>query len=395
MMKRMLAWLMLILLPLTALAEAPAAPESPAAETAEFAPAIEDAGLTLMGSEVRYPRVTGLGDPALEEAVNTLVQEACGVKGYLDRMTALISDPATITVTYEAALCGDVLSVTMEASGAVVNSRPTHVWTSANVDLTDGHAVAWEELFTRPEEASAALETYLEETVAPELSAHLASSRLTPLPGTFALSPTGLTLLYPVDQLSTLSDRAGAVTVLWSEIGDTLNLEDGGVLARIGAADNLCFPENAKEALTEALADGDFPGIPAKLNQPMPELIDRWNLLIDPDLYEGGRMVSLDGAAFRQAYLLTDALTETWEHSVVQGIRADRLNLLGLQTGKTTREAYLAALGEPDSSVKVDENRAEAWRIAPGTSDYYTLGEVRLRLHVDENGVLVSVFLTP
>jgi hypothetical protein len=78
----------------------------------------------------------------------------------------------------------------------------------------------------------------------------------------------------------------------------------------------------------------------------------------------------------------------------VQGIRADRLNFYGLCTGVTAIEDWRAALGEPDNTLTVDENRAESWRIVPGTSDYYTFGDYRLRLHADESGVLRSVFLT-
>ena len=47
-----------------------------------------------------------------------------------------------------------------------------------------------------------------------------------------------------------------------------------------------------------------------------------------------------------------------------------------------------------DTTLTVDEARAESWRIVPGISDYYTFGDYRLRLHADENGILRSVFLT-
>ena len=64
-----------------------------------------------------------------------------------------------------------------------------------------------------PKGARAAMELYLEEEVAPELSAHLGSSELLPLPEGFFLERAGLTLLYPIGRLSTLSDRAGAVRI--------------------------------------------------------------------------------------------------------------------------------------------------------------------------------------
>ena len=41
----------------------------------------------------------------------------------------------------------------------------------------------------------------------------------------------------------------------------------------------------------------------------------------DPDYFPGGRFFHLEDDAFRGAYVLTDALLETWDHSVVQGIR--------------------------------------------------------------------------
>ena len=109
-------------------------------------------------------------------------------------------------------------------------------------------------------------------------------------------------------------------------------------------------------------------------------------------------MIALEDGAFRGVWILTDALTEDFDHSVVQGIRADNISLHGLCTGETTmedwRELLSFDLGEPDTTLTVDENRAESWRIVPGTSDYYTFGDYRLRLHADENGVLRSVFLT-
>ena len=126
----------------------------------------------------------------------------------------------------------------------------------------------------------------------------------------------------------------------------------------------------------------------------MQELIDRYALLTDPDIYEGGRMIALEDGAFRGVYILTDALTDDFDRSVVQGIRADRLNFWGLCTGDTTIDWWREVLGEPETTLVVAEERAESWRIVPGTSDYYTLGDYRLRLHADESGVLRSVFLT-
>lgn len=105
-------------------------------------------------------------------------------------------------------------------------------------------------------------------------------------------------------------------------------------------------------------------------------------------------MFALEDASFRGVWLLTDALTRSWDKSTVQGIRCDRVSLYGLLSGHTTIEAWREALGEPDATVQVDAERAQSWRIVPGTSDYYVFGEHRLRLHADESGVLTTLFLT-
>ena len=196
-----------------------------------------------------------------------------------------------------------------------------------------------------------------------------------------------MTLHYDIDAFRTLSDKAGTVTILWSEF-------PAGMVTFPMAQLHLSFPEDARAVLERMLQAGGFAGVPAAIGQPMQELVDKYALLTDPDIYEGGRMIALEDGAFRQVWILTDALTEEFDQSVVHGIRADRLNFHGLHTGVTTIEGWRAALGEPDNTLAVNEDRAEAWRIVPGSSDYYTLGDYRLRLHADESGVLRSVFLT-
>lgn len=380
-MKNLLTWLLAILLAVL-----------PLAASAD-APVLTEQGLALSGSSVYYPVVSGLADEAVQAAVNQQLVAGLHADAYISRMALLMSNPVKLTTTYTAAIHGDVLTATMAAQGAVVNNRATHVWSAANLRLSDGSVITLDELLTDPEAARTYIGEYLDVTVAPELSAHLSAGALLPLPEVFSLSPNGLTLYYPIGQLSTLSDRAGSVELLWCELKDCLNL-DSDVLIALGVPQQLTLDETTPERLTQAFSGGSLPGIDAALGQSVQALTDTHGLLIDPDLYEGGRMFLLEGAAFRGIALLTDALTEDWDRSVVQGLRADRLNLHGLCTGITTRAQWQAALGQPESSVTVDASRAESWRIVPGVSDYYTFGAYRLRLHADENGVLTTVFLT-
>ena len=349
-------------------------------------PTVNDMGLELMGSAVHYPQLTGL-DPAVQTAVNTAIMEKGHINDRLSRMAALLSAPVKLNVSYTYTLQGNVFSCAILADGAVETSRATQVWSAVNFNLSTGQEITFADLFTDADAATAFIESYLNEQVVPELSAHLPAGTLTPIPETFTISPTGLTLYYDVNAFRTLSDRAGTVTILWSEL-------PADMLALPLTQTHLVFPGDAPAVLIDTLQSGSFIGIPAAIGQPMQELIDRYKLLTDPDIYEGGRMIALEDGAFRNVWLLTDALTEEFDQSVVQGIRADRLNFYGLCTGDTTIDWWREVLGKPDNTLTVDEARAESWRIVPGTSDYYTFGDYRLRLHADESGVLRSVFLT-
>ena len=364
------------------------------------APAVNDMALDLLGSSIHYPQLTGL-DPAVQTAVNAAIMEKGQINARLTRMAALANSPVKLNVTYAYTLEGNVFSCAILADGAVETSRATQVWSTVNYDLRTGAELTFADLFVDAEAATSFIESYLNEQVAPELSAHLPAGSLTPIPADFTLSPTGLTLYYPIDSFRTLSDKAGTVTILWHELRPFLKVSDvsepAAVINRL-AMDFITLDITDGDTLLESLQSGALPGVPATLGQPMQALIDRYALLTDPDIYEGGRMIALEDGAFRQVWILTDALTEDFDQSVVQGIRADRISLHGLCTGETTIEAWREFLGfdlgQPDTTLTVDEDRAESWRIVPGTSDYYTLGDYRLRLHADENGVLRSVFLT-
>ena len=360
--------------------------------------AVTDVGLDLLGSSVHYPQLTGMADEALQARVNAAIMEKGRINDRITRMAALMNAPVKLNVSYSytlnAILEGGVFSCAILADGAVETSRATQVWSAVNVDLRTGEEITFTDLFIDADEATTFIENYLDEQVAPELSAHLAAGSLTPVPETFTISSSGLTLYYDIDDFRTLSDKAGTVTILWCELREYLKWGQTAVLMAINANQHIALGEDGALYIPEAVQAGAFDGIPATLGQPMQALIDRYALLPDPDIYEGGRMIALEDGAFRGVYILTDALTDDFDRSVVQGIRADRLNFWGLCTGDTTIDWWREVLGEPETTLVVAEERAESWRIVPGTSDYYTLGDYRLRLHADESGVLRSVFLT-
>ena len=356
-------------------------------------PAVEDRGVDLTDQvSIRYPAVAGLEDEELAARINGRILEDCGIREYLDRATTLLSG-GSLRVTWSGGILGDVFSCAVSAEGALKTSRNTHAWTCSTIDLRDGHEISAGELFTDTEAARELMEAYLEDTVAPELSAHLLNSELLPVPEAFVLEQTGLTLLYSAERLSTLSDRAGAVRIGWNVLRPVLNLEEDSIPRRIGADEMITLSEESAEKLRADAAAGALPGIPARLGDSVQELTDRYHLLTDPDGFEGGRLFSLEGSSFRGVFLMTDDLDRGWSASRVEGIRMDQGCAWGLCVGETKRAEWLACLGEPEQSAVIGEEKAEANRMVPGTCDYYACGGYQLRLYSDENDLLAGIVL--
>ena len=353
---------------------------------------LEEKGLTLGESTLAYPVITGL-EEGLQERVNDQVLADTRVPEYLSRMSQLLSG-GSLTVGWTGGLLGDVFSCAVSAEGAVSTPRPAFVWTWSCIDLRDGHSITLDELFSDPEGARAEMERILEEEAAPELSAHLSAGALLPLPEGFLLEATGLTLLYPADQLSTLSDRAGAVRIGWNRLADWLDLSEEGLPVRMGVPNMIRLTENSRSALEKMAAEGRLTDVPAAIGDSLQPLTDTWHLLMDPEVYEGGRLFALEGAAFQNRLLLTDFLSESWEASVVQGMRATEGCFWGLCVGETRSEDWEAALGEPDSRVEFTAEKAEVWRVETGFCDYYRFGEVQLQLYADAEGILSCIALS-
>ena len=362
----------------------------------------EEKGLTLGENSVLYPAVReGKIEDSLRERINGQILEDGRITEYVTRISQLISG-GSLRVQWHGMVLGTVFSFAVSAEGAVTTPRSTYIWSAGNIDLRDSHEVAWEDLFADPDKARNAIEAYLEDEVAPELSAYLLNSQLIPVPEMFYITERGLVLLYSVDQLSTLSDRAGDILIPWHVVRDQLNLREEGYFAAMGltswlAPEKDASMEKLKEMtvrVQEATAEGIIPGIPVRLGDRMQKLTDEWHLLIDPDVYALGRFFSLEGSVFRGIFLMTDYLSESWENSLVDGIRMDVGSFYGLTVGDTTRETWRLALGEPEHTIDMDEEQAEAYRTVPGSRDYYVFGEHRLQLHADEKGILSSIILS-
>ena len=381
--KTCLSWLLAL-----ALACTPAMAEDKAS------PSLTGQEITVGIHSLQYPVMEGMENEELQNTVNQLLMQRGQLSELTGRMAQVLTSPVPLTETWEASGHGGVVSVVYELSGPLETLRRSHAFLTCNLDLTDGHEIQMSELFKDMDAARESLEEYLQFEVLPDLSAHMMNTDLIPIPETFAFSPSGLTLFYPMERLQTLSDRAGAVTLCWYELKDQLNLEPGSVLDRLGVPEMLELSEASAAQIAECVSRGQLPGIPAELGESMTDVLARMPAAQDPDDYEGGRMVLTEDSRMRQVWLLTDALHEkSFEGSRVEGIRASRMNCFGLCTWQTPREAWLEALGEPDSSLVLTEEQALMQRLEPGTLDYYTFSEHRLCLHAGTDGVLDCLML--
>ena len=151
--------------------------------------------------------------------------------------------------------------------------------------------------------------------------------------------------------------------------------------------------EDSTERIRAMAESGQLPDIPVKIGDSVKEWTDRARLLNDPDEYAGGRMFALEGAAFRGAWILSDAVSSRWDDSVVQGIRMDRGCAWGLCIGETAAEEWHMLLGEPENSAVFDAEGAEQYRTVPGKCDYYVYGDYRLQLQYGEDGILDGITL--
>lgn len=357
-------------------------------------PTLVSAGLDLGTASVHWPQVSGMEDAETQALINARLAEAANASALSGRMALTMSADPPLVATWRGEIRGNILSVALYAEGPIETERFRSVWRSVNLDLSTGEAFTWADLFDDPDGAAEAIGDTLEWDIAPGLSAHLMNSQLTPLPEDFLIEETGLTLLYPVTSLSTLSDRAGCVTLGWQELPE-LNTAGDGIPARFGIIAAL---EADGEALLACLAEGTVPGLPAALGDSVEELVSRYRMPAEPDLYAGGRYVLLEDSRFRDAWLMTDNLSvniRLFPGSTVNGIRTDRFGLHGLVTGCTSREETIALLGEPESSVALTAIEADDMRLPEGVSDYYTVGEHRLRLHYDAEDLLCSLILLP
>lgn len=343
---------------------------------------------------VTYPALAGYPDASIQDTVNKAIYDTAQIETRLNTLNRLEEGGWGLQVNYKDTLVNGILSVAVSAYGEMPGGRMGQTYSTVNYNLADGRPITVNDLFTDVEGAFSLMEQKMEEEVQPQLSGYLENDDLTPIPrDNFFLTPYGITFYYPQDQFSLLSGYSGGCSFDYYELKDYLNVSEGSVLGTLGAGEFLSITPDTAARVAQDAAQGKLPGIGAVIGDSLIEKLDEYRLLVEPDYYPGGRFFETETPEMRGVWLLTDALTESYDQNLVLGLRADRINLYGIQTGITTIEAWRAALGQPQSSAEVDETTAEDYRLSAGTSDFYTFGENKLRLHANAEGVLESVQL--
>lgn len=363
-------------------------------------------------------------DPALAPAVekiNGAILEEAHIQEYESLLPGVAAGGAGLSVeTKEIASDGfyragtGYLALLVEAEGKMLQGPPSHRYYPMVFRAQTGERIAFDELFADPEGARAYIEQYLADVVEPQLSTYLENSQLFPVPyESFGFSGEGhLILYYPHDQLSFLSGKSGAVAFRYSELWDFLDTSETGIALQMvqTGSHHRQYADSREPAEMRELLQEYLPGLKGlELSAPSlgtaMELIERdYALTTDSGFYPGGAYYETETPELLGTYLITDEA-----ESYVSGILTSRVDMYGIETGKTTLSEAKRLLGEPAAETAVDGDMAEQYLVCPGTAARYvftseqainlgetgqTANQVSLTVYADESGMVRYIRLS-
>jgi len=344
---------------------------------------------------VRYPQLEGMRNPAVQQTINDDIVNLANIAQRLITLSTLQATGATLQVGNTTYLYNQLLSVVISAKGMMETLRNGHAYTALAYDLNTGQRLQLSDLFSDVDAAVAWMEDQLLSGYADELSSYLEYAELAPLPvDCFSFDENGITFWYPYKQFALLSGYSGAAQFQYGELQAFLIADAGSVPSRLGALVPQYTDAQILENIQNTAAEGTLPYTSIHLGDSISGLIAQYRLVRTPDQYPGGRYFQLEAPQFRQVLVLSDALTNSYESSVVEGILSTRMNLYGIQTGVTARARWHQILGEPAATVDLDSSIAADYGLPAGTADYYTISDRQLMLYADTSGILYAVRLT-
>jgi len=306
------------------------------------------------------------------------------------------------------------ISLLMEAEGKMLQGRPSHRYYPMVFNVETGDRVTFDELFTDPDGAKAYIEEYLTDVIEPQLSSYLENNQLFPVPyESFGFSHTGhLIFYYPNDQLSFLSGKSGAVAFRYSELWDYLDTSIDGVAMQMlqsGRTSRQYVQNLSSDEFINTLIRNpeSLPGlehIAPDLGTSMEAIYANYDISVDSGYYPGGAYYETETPELLGTYLITDT-----DESYITGILSNRVDMFGIETGKTPLTEAKRLLNITFDGVAMDSSSAEQFLVCPGTAVayYFTPGSpirlgntgekssyVSLTLYADENGIVQFIKLS-
>ena len=359
----------------------------------ESVPTVEEVKTQIGENYVAYPQLTNLADETIQAKINDDIVASSGVTEHLVTLVTLGDSPWGLQVQYQVTLNRDgVFSVLISAEGKMPNKRNGQAYTALTYDLTTGDRLGLDSLFQNVDQTMTRLETQAYDSLSQELTGYTENSHFTPLPqDRFTLGETGITFWYEGEQFQLLSGYAGACQFRYEELQQDLRKD--GLPARLGWIQQALSRQQAAQQVQSCVQAGALPGVPVQMGQSMTDVIDKYRLVRTPDEFPGGRYYLLEDPAFRDMLVISDAMESGYDHSVVEGIQMKRGGMTGLLIGASTRQDWVAILGQPQETIVFTDSMAYDYNLPAGQSDIYHFGEYELRLHGDENGVLRAIQL--
>ena len=361
-------------------------------------------------------------DAALTPSVNKInqaIRETANIDAYANVLSALQPSGTGLIVADTATSQSEgfyrngtgYFYVLMEAEGKMPLGRPSHHYYPMLFDVSAGDRVPFDQLFTDPEGAKEYIEQYLADVVEPHLSTYLENNQLFPVPyDSFGFSNDGhIVIYYPHDQLSFLSGKAGAVAFRYSELWDYLDTSENGIpmqMVKTGTHHKQ-YVQNRTSAEMHEIMTAHPEGLPGldhtapSLGASMERIQKNYDISVDSGYYPGGAYFETEKPELLGTYLISDT-----DETYLSGILTSRIDMYGIETGKTTLEEAKALLGMPLMEMGLSQAAADMYLVSPGAMAVYIYPSefpihhgntdnasvsVSLTLYADESGVIQFV----
>lgn len=347
--------------------------------------------------------------------INQDIMETAHIQQYLNLLPSVQEGSAGLMVNAEIIESDGLyregkgyLAVLAEAEGKMLQGPPSHRYYPMVFSVETGERVSFDALFTAPDGAKAYIEQYLADVVEPQLSTYLENSQLFPVPyESFGFSTDGhVVIYYPHDQLSFLSGKSGAVAFRYSELWDYLDTSESGIamqMVKTGWEYQQYKEDRSAEEFLTILKEQPqqmmgIDHVSPALGCPAENLFRDYDITVDSGFYPGGSYLETESPELLGTYFLMDE-----DETYLTGILSSRVDMYGIETGKTTMAEAKRLLGSAAVEIPIDAAAAEMYRVCPGTAirilvtselpiylgnTEKTANQVSLTIYGDENGVV-------